>query len=70
MWSKFQEHSEAAQKPTVEALFCNTQQTTTLDMGMGLPFNVNGERRQLPWMSAKQVHNTSSTLSALMPLGS
>eukprot|EP00961_Rhodomonas_salina_P279122 3770679-Rhodomonas_salina.3 len=26
-----------------------TQQTTQLDMGMGLPFNVNGERRQLPW---------------------
>eukprot|EP00290_Baffinella_frigidus_P032607 CAMPEP_0180274422 /NCGR_PEP_ID=MMETSP0988-20121125/5315_1 /TAXON_ID=697907 /ORGANISM="non described non described, Strain CCMP2293" /LENGTH=92 /DNA_ID=CAMNT_0022245649 /DNA_START=89 /DNA_END=367 /DNA_ORIENTATION=- len=54
MWSKFQEQKEAqTAKPTMEALFCQVQQTTELNMGMGLPFNVNGSRRQLPWMSDK-----------------
>ena len=44
-------------------------QTTKLSIGMGLPFNVNGNRRQMPWQQAKDMHFTSSSLSPLMPLG-
>jgi len=32
--------------PTVSL---HARQTTKLSIGMGLPFNVNGNRRQMPW---------------------
>jgi hypothetical protein len=44
-------------------------QTTKLSIGMGLPFNVNGNRRQLPWQQDKDMQYSSSSLSPLMPLG-
>eukprot|EP00286_Rhodomonas_abbreviata_P007672 CAMPEP_0181325140 /NCGR_PEP_ID=MMETSP1101-20121128/20758_1 /TAXON_ID=46948 /ORGANISM="Rhodomonas abbreviata, Strain Caron Lab Isolate" /LENGTH=78 /DNA_ID=CAMNT_0023433411 /DNA_START=84 /DNA_END=320 /DNA_ORIENTATION=+ len=77
MWGKLQEH-EQAKTATTQSLYQvkPAQQTTELmatklDMGMGLPFNVNGNRRQMPWQGAKNVQysGASATLSPLMPLG-
>ncbi|EKX31770.1 hypothetical protein GUITHDRAFT_122035 [Guillardia theta CCMP2712] len=73
MWSKFVE-AQGDKTQKTEQLFqvkATEQQTTKLDIGMGLPFNVNSHRRQLPWQSAKAMHFSpnTATLSPLMPLG-
>jgi hypothetical protein len=78
MWGKFAKTQ--AKKQVTESLYevktARTQQTTELfqtqklSIGMGLPFNVNGNRRQMPWQEAKDMHfSGSATLSPLMPLG-
>jgi len=78
MWGKFAESQAKSQ--VTESLYevkkgARTQQTTELmqttklSIGMGLPFNVNGNRRQMPWQENKDMHYSSTSLSPLMPLG-
>jgi len=75
-WSKFtQSAAPAKQAQLQEAAPAVEQQTqmllqTKLAIGMGLPFNVHGNRRESPFKAtAPNTNGASAQLSPLEPLG-